>query len=103
VEWALLDVTPGLLQITSVGRRAPNPYSAALYYDFLLGPDGQKIFSDMQRVPANPQIKAPMARMDAAIQDPRFVLDTPEATGAIGEASLKLLDEKILKANFEKK
>jgi iron(III) transport system substrate-binding protein len=103
VEWALLDATPGLLQITSVGRRAPNPYSAALYYDFLLGPDGQKIFSDMQRVPANPQVKAPMARMDAAIQDPRFVLDTPEATGAIGEASLKLLDEKILKANFEKK
>ncbi len=103
VEWALLDATPGLLQITSVGRRAPNPHSAALYYDFLLGPDGQKIFADMQRVPANPQVKAPMARMDAAIQDPRFVLDTPEATGVIGEESLKLLDEKILKANFEKK
>lgn len=103
VEWAMLDVTPGLLQITSVGRRAPNPHSAALYYDFLLGPDGQKIFSDMNRVPANPHVKAPMPRMDEAIQDPRFVLDTPEATGGIGEASLKLLDEKILKTNFEKK
>jgi iron(III) transport system substrate-binding protein len=103
VEWGLLDVTPGLLQITSVGRRAPNPYSAALYYDFLLGPDGQKIFSDMNRVPANPHVKSPMPRMDEAIQDPRFVLDTPEATGAIGEESLKLLDEKILKVNFEKK
>lgn len=103
VEWALLDPSPGLLQITSIGRRAPNPHSAALLYDFLLSQDGQKVFAAMYRVPANPQVKATKERMDATVRDPRFVLDTPEATGSIGEGSLKLLDEKILKFIFEKK
>lgn len=103
VEWALLDPTPGLLQITSIGRRAPNPYSAALLYDFLLGPEGQNIFAAMNRVPANQQVARKMGRMEAAIEDPRFVLDTPEATGSIGEESLKLLDEKILKVLLGKK
>lgn len=103
VEWALLDPSPGLLQITSVGRRAPHPYSAALLYDFLLGKDGQKVFAAMNRVPANPQIKSSMARMDETIKDPRFVADAPGASGVPSEDILNLLDEKILKVAFEKK
>jgi iron(III) transport system substrate-binding protein len=103
VEWALIDPSPGVLQIMSIGRRAPHPYSAALLYDFVLGPDGQKIYADMNRVPANPQVKGKVARMDEALNDPRFVLENPDTTGAMGDESLSLLDEKILKVVFEKK
>jgi iron(III) transport system substrate-binding protein len=103
VEWALIDPSPGVLQIMSVGRRAPHPYSAALLYDFVLGPDGQKIYADMHRVPANPQVKGKVARMDETLNDPRFVLENPDTTGAMGDESLILLDEKILRVSFEKK
>ncbi len=103
VEWALIDPSPGVLQIMSIGRRAPHPYSAALLYDFVLGPDGQKIFADMNRVPANPQVSSKTARMDATIKDPRFVLETPEGAKSTGDDALNLLDEKILKVVFDKK
>jgi iron(III) transport system substrate-binding protein len=101
VEWALIDPSPGVLQIMSVGRRAPHPYSAALLYDFVLGPDGQKIFAAMNRVPANPQVKGKFARMDATVDDPRFALETPDAALTENEA-LNLLDEKILKVILDK-
>ena len=103
VDWVLVDPMPGPIAIASVGRRAPNPYAAALLYDFLLGQDGQKVFASMNRVPTNPQVKSNSARVDAAMKDPKLhVAEVIDAGGTIREEIISILDDKILKVLLEK-
>jgi iron(III) transport system substrate-binding protein len=103
VEWSLIDPSPGALQMMSIARHAPHPYSAALLYDFTLGPDGQKLYADMNRLPANPQVKSKSARTDEAAKDPRFVVETPEGARSTTADALRLLDEKVLKVVLERR
>lgn len=102
VDWALLDPTPGLLQPNSIARNAPRPHSAALLYDFILSREGQKVYADMGRVPANPNVEAKFAREKAAITDPRVAFETPGVAGPPADEVTRLLDDKILKKAFKK-
>ncbi|HTI85783.1 MAG TPA: extracellular solute-binding protein [Alphaproteobacteria bacterium] len=97
VDWALIDPSPGLLQPLSIARNAPHPYAAALLYDYLLSTDGQKVYAQMNRTPANPAVETSNPRERAAAKDPRIVFDTSGGRGSGTEEMLKVLDEKILK------
>ncbi len=57
---------PSTLAIT---RRAPNPASAILFYDFMLG-EGQKILADHQFVPASLALPGPLAGVPVKLIDP---------------------------------
>ncbi|MGE5538220.1 MAG: ABC transporter substrate-binding protein [Gemmatimonas sp.] len=97
IDWALIDPSPGMLQPLSIARNAPHPHAAALLYDYLLSTDGQKVYAQMNRTPANPTVETSNPRERAAAQDPRIVFDTSAGRGAGTEEMLKVLDEKILK------
>ena len=97
IDWALLDPTPGLLQPVSLARNAPHPYSAALLYDFLLSKDGQKVYAQMNRTPANPDVETSNPRERAAVSDPRLVFQSQEEPRAESDEMLKAFNEKILK------
>jgi iron(III) transport system substrate-binding protein len=104
VAWQLLDPTPGLLQPTSIARNAPHPYSAALLYDFILSKAGQKVYARMNRLPADPRVKAKLPQSVAAAKDPRFILITPHTTaGKMKYEIVKILDERVIKPNFKKR
>jgi iron(III) transport system substrate-binding protein len=103
IDWALLDPSPGLLQPTSIARFAPHPYSAALLYDFILSADGgQKVYANMGRVPADPNVQSKGRREQAAISDPRMVFNSEGPGSTLADDSEKMLDEKILKKAFKK-
>jgi iron(III) transport system substrate-binding protein len=66
-------ILPLLAQPSTVAvmKRAPNPASALLLYDFMISPEGQKLLADNQFVPTsriqdNPLSKVPMKFLDAA-------------------------------------
>ena len=102
VDWALLDQNPGLMQPTSISRRAAHPHAAALLYDYLLSKEGQEVYSAMGRTPANPNATVKNEREKAAVQDPRVAFDDMGVGGAPLEETMRLLDEKILRRSFQR-
>lgn len=58
-----------------VARNAPHPNAAALFAEFVLSPDGQKLFESMGRVPASTRIKSEFNNFPFVVIDPVTVLD----------------------------
>ena len=58
-----------------VARNAPHPNAAALFADFVLSPEGQKLFESMGRVPASTKIKSGFDNFPFVVIDPVTVLD----------------------------
>jgi iron(III) transport system substrate-binding protein len=58
-----------------VARNAPHPSAAALFVDYVLSPEGQKLFESMGRVPASTKIKSEFNNFPFVVIDPATVLD----------------------------
>jgi len=58
-----------------VARNAPHPHAAALFAEFVLSPEGQKLFESMGRVPASTKIKSQFNQFPFVVIDPITVLD----------------------------
>ena len=62
VNWFLLPPAVVLPSAVAVSRRAPHPNAAALFYDYMLT-DGQRLYLDMHRIPANRNYDTPVRRL----------------------------------------
>jgi iron(III) transport system substrate-binding protein len=58
VNAQLLDPVPSAAGTISVLKNAPHPHAAMLLLDFILSRDGQKILSDAEYFPSNPNVPA---------------------------------------------
>ncbi len=69
-------IQPLLAQPSTIAlmRRSPNPASALLFIDFMLG-EGQKLLADAQFVPASKTIPNPLSGVPMKMLDPARVLD----------------------------
>ena len=85
-------IQPLLAQPSTIAllKRAPNPASALLFYDFMLSPEGQKLMADNQFVPTSRLIDGPMSRVNFKLLDPARVLDQQDKW-------LKTFDDTIVK------
>ncbi len=70
-------IQPLLAQPSTIAlmKRAPNPASALLFYDFMLSPEGQKLLADNQFVPTSRSVEGPMSRVPFKLLDSAKVLD----------------------------
>jgi iron(III) transport system substrate-binding protein len=62
-------------QGVGIARNAPHPNAAALFADFVLSPEGQKLFESLGRVPASTRIKSALNTFPYTLIDPVVVLD----------------------------
>lgn len=46
LNWIALDPTMATVSLSGIFEKSPHPYSAMLYQDFLLGPEGQKALKE---------------------------------------------------------
>jgi iron(III) transport system substrate-binding protein len=100
IDWALPDMTPVLLYPLTLARHAPHPYSAALFYDFMLSDQGQQVIAEEGRVLGNPKIEPIYPRMrelKKILGTPRVQVNRIEADDKQHKESLRLLDEVLLK------
>jgi iron(III) transport system substrate-binding protein len=58
-----------------VAKNAPHPAAAALFADFVLSPEGQRLFEAMGRVPASTKVKSTLNDFPFTPIDPATVLD----------------------------
>jgi iron(III) transport system substrate-binding protein len=76
----------------AVIKRAPHPHAALLYYDFMIGDDGQQILADRKSIPTSRNIRTALDRNSLKIIDPVLLVDQ-------GERWAKLYEEIIVKGN----
>jgi iron(III) transport system substrate-binding protein len=56
-------------------KNAPHPNAALLFADFVLSPEGQRLFESMGRVPASTRVKSALNNFPFTMTDPITVLD----------------------------
>jgi iron(III) transport system substrate-binding protein len=59
----------------AISRQPAHPHAAALFYDFLLSEDGQRILEKGNYVPANRKLGNPAQSLPLKFIDPKIVLD----------------------------
>ena len=58
-----------------VAARAPHPAAALLFYEYLLGPDGQTAMEKINYVPTNTKVISPLQGVKIVQTDPIRSLD----------------------------
>jgi iron(III) transport system substrate-binding protein len=58
-----------------VAKDAPHPHAALLFADFVLSPEGQKLYESMGRVPASLKVTSELNNFPFIMTDPAHVLD----------------------------
>jgi iron(III) transport system substrate-binding protein len=90
IDWFAIEPAIARANAVGVARQAPHPNAALLFYEYLLGPDGQKAMVSIDYVPTNTRVESPLKGMKIVTTDPVRSLDE-QAKWA------KLYDETVLK------
>ena len=74
VEGLLLQ--PVIAQFSTIAmlKRAPHPYTALLFYDFMLS-DGEQLLANLNYVPTSKKSEAPITKLPLKFIDPAAALD----------------------------
>ena len=75
VDWYAIEPAIGRANGIAIVRRPPHPHAAALFVDFVLSPEGQKILEHGGYVPANLKVGSPAQKLALKFVDPALVLD----------------------------
>jgi iron(III) transport system substrate-binding protein len=90
VDWIALQPLVARANGVAVARKAPHPYAALLFYDFLIGNEGQKLFAERDYVPASRTIQSPLKSANPKIIEPGPALDQADRwEKAFGEVVIK--------------
>ncbi|HET9652739.1 MAG TPA: extracellular solute-binding protein [Usitatibacter sp.] len=75
IDW--FQIQPAYARVNGVGvtARAPHPNAALLFFDYLLGPEGQALLQKAKYIPTNLTLKDPHTSANLRFIDPRLVLD----------------------------
>lgn len=90
IEWFVLPPAIAHANGVAVARRAQHPHAALLYYDFMIGDEGQEILLKRDFVPASRKLDTALNRGPLTIIDPALIVDE-------GERWAKLYDEIVVK------
>jgi len=58
-----------------VARQAPHPHAALLFVDYVLSPEGQRLFESLGRVPASTRVQSALNNFPFTTIDPATALD----------------------------
>ncbi len=75
IDW--FHIGPAIARPNGVGvaRKAPNPHSAVLFFDYEISPEGQKILAGRDFVPTNKKVDTPLNKIPMKFVDARVALD----------------------------
>ena len=90
LDWFVLPPAIARANGVAVARRAPHPHAALLYYEFMIGEEGQQILLKRDFVPASRKLDTPLNRGPLTIIDAALLIDQ-------GERWARLYDEIIVK------
>jgi iron(III) transport system substrate-binding protein len=75
IDWFALEPAVARSNAVGVARNAPHPNAALLFYEYLLGPEGQKAMVSVDYVPTNTRVESPLKGVKIIQTDPVRSLD----------------------------
>ena len=84
IEWFVIPPAIARPNGSGVLRRAPHPYAAVLFYDFMLS-DAQPILLKRDYVPTSKKVETSLNKMPIKFVDPKVILDEKEKWRALYE------------------
>jgi iron(III) transport system substrate-binding protein len=75
VKWKAIQPTFGRPNAIGVAKRAPHPYAAMLFVDFMLSKEGQTILKERNRVPSSLAVDTHLNKFPFQMIDPVITLD----------------------------
>ncbi len=100
IDWVAEDLIPTLIYPLTLSRQAPHPHAAALFYDFLISEEGQRLIAKEGRVVAHPKVEPIYPRMkelQKLLGTSRVQLNSVEQNQNLYKDGIQILDEIILK------
>jgi iron(III) transport system substrate-binding protein len=70
IDWFVIEPAIARANAIGVARNAPHPAAALLFYEYLLGPDGQKAMASIDYVPTNTKVASPLKGVKIVTTDP---------------------------------
>jgi len=90
IDWFVIEPAIARANAIGVARHAQHPNAALLFYEYLLGPDGQKAMVSIDYVPTNTKVESPLKGVKIIQTDPIRSLDESDKWK-------KLYEETVLK------
>ena len=78
IDWVPMQPVAARAQGIAVVRNAPHPAAAVLFLDFVLSPEGQKLYESLGRAPISTKVKSHLNDFDYIVMNPAVVLDEAE-------------------------
>jgi iron(III) transport system substrate-binding protein len=75
LDWFVIPPVVARANGLALARRAPHPNAARLYYEFILGEEGQQILHDRGFMPASRKFGGPLPIESLRVVDPAMILD----------------------------
>ncbi len=75
IEWFVIGKAIGRPNGVAVTKRAPHPNAAALWLDFEISEEAQKMLAKRDFVPTNRKIDTPLNKIPLMVVDPKVILD----------------------------
>jgi len=75
IDWFALQPAVARSNAIGVARRAPHPNAALLFYEYMLGEEGQRVLVRMDYVPSNTKVASPLKGVKILQTDPIRTLD----------------------------
>ena len=74
IDFAPVQPVVARAQGIGAAKNAPHPHAAVLFIDFVLSPEGQKLYESLGRVPASTKVKSELNNFPFVMTDPGTVL-----------------------------
>jgi iron(III) transport system substrate-binding protein len=75
IDWFALQPAVARSNAIGIARRAPHPNAALLFYEYMLGEEGQRVLVKMDYVPSNTKVASPLKGVKILQTDPIRTLD----------------------------
>jgi len=86
IDWFVIG--PQAVSITNgvtVPKHAAHPYAALLFYDYLISPEGQRVFAEIGYVPTSTKVASPLKGVQLKYLDAAKLFEEQETSSRLFE------------------
>jgi len=85
IDWFVIGPAVSITNAAAVPKKAPHPYAALLFYDYLISPEGQRAFAGIGYVPTSVKVESPVKGVKLKLLDVPTLLDEQETSSRLFE------------------
>ena len=83
IDWFAIEPAVAISDGIAVMKKAPHPHAALLFYDYLLGEEGNRQIAKLGYAPANRNIESPMSKLRVKVLNASTLLDEAAKSTAL--------------------